>query len=369
MNVPKTSRIKPSQPAQTAEKLSLKQWCKKHLLAIVLIVSAIVIASVFIIALKAIKYDDSTTFTPQRKKPAPTKYYSALTGVQVANEAAIKQPVTGVMIENSPAARPQSGLKRAGVIYEAVAEGGITRFMALYQGEKPGIIGPVRSLRLYYLSWAAGYQASIAHVGGSANALAQVRNGGYRNLDQFFHGGSYWRATDRHAPHNVYTSGEKLDQLNTAKGYTISEFTSFQRANEKPAQEPNATSISISFSSALYSTSYSYDAASNSYIRSLAGAAHVDREEGQIAPKAVVALEVAAEARAHNSDGYEDIVTTGSGKAHVFQNGTVTEAVWSKTDINSPLKLQTAEGKDLPLNRGQTWIAAITPGRGSVTWQ
>ena len=65
--------------------------------------------------------------------------------MEIANEAAAKLPVTGVMIENSPAARPQSGLKKAGVVYEAVAEGGITRFLALYQGEKPALIGPVQA--------------------------------------------------------------------------------------------------------------------------------------------------------------------------------------------------------------------------------
>ena len=273
------------------------------------------------------------------------------------------------MIENSPAARPQSGLKKAGVVYEAVAEGGITRFLALYQGEKPALIGPVRSLRLYYLSWAAPYQASIAHVGGSPNALSQVRNGNYRDIDQFFNDGSYWRSRDRYAPHNVYTSGEKLDQLNSAKGYNNSEFTSFARTDGKTVESPNATSVNINLSGSLYNTSYTYDKASNSYLRSMAGAPHTDREDGQIAPNTVVAMEVGVEARAQNYDGYEDVKTTGSGKAYIFQNGTVATATWSKVDINSPLKLTDESGKDVALNRGQTWIAAFTPGRGSVSWQ
>ena len=107
------------------------------------------------------------------------------------------------MIENSPDARPQSGLKAAGVVYEAIAEGGITRFMALYQTSKPELIGPVRSLRMYYLDWFAPYSASIAHVGGSLNALTEARSGKYRDLDQFFNSQTYWRASDRYAPHNV----------------------------------------------------------------------------------------------------------------------------------------------------------------------
>src|SRR5690606_9454884 len=90
----------------------------------------------------------ATTLEP---KPEPIKYYSPLTGELVANESDQTAPVTAVMIENSPDARPQSGLKDAGVVYEAIAEGGITRFLAIYQNKKPELIGPVRSLRMYYV--------------------------------------------------------------------------------------------------------------------------------------------------------------------------------------------------------------------------
>lgn len=364
----KATKPRPNSTEKTPkEKLTPKQWFKKHLLAILLIVFAMVIAGVFVVAITSVKFDSrSISFQP---KPKPKKYYSALTGVEVADEAATKQPVTGVMIENSPDARPQSGLKDAGMVYEAVAEGGITRFIALYQGSKPALIGPVRSLRLYYLGWAAPYQASIAHVGGSPNALNEVRNGAYRDIDQFFNAGSYWRAADRYAPHNVYTSGERLDQLNSSKGHAKSEFTGFKRTDGKPAETLTASSVTINFSSALYSTSYAYDKGSNSYVRSLAGAAHTDREAGQIAPKVVVALEVGALARSGNSDGYEDLQTVGNGKAYIFQNGTVTEATWSRDSFRSELKLQDAESKDIALNRGQTWVAAFTPGRGGIAWQ
>ncbi len=315
------------------------------------------------------------------KKQAPKKYYSPLTGLPVANQAATTQPVTAVMIENSPSARPQSGLKKAGVVYEAVAEGGITRFLAVYQHDKPALIGPVRSLRLYYLSWGAQYQASIAHVGGSPNALAEVRNGNYRDIDQFFNAGSYWRANDRRAPHNMYTSGERLDQLNAAKGYKESVFQSFTRQDPKPVTPestkkqtkqpaaPTANQITINLSSNLYNTSYVYDKAANTYVRAMAGAPHTDREEGQIAPHVVVVLEAPIERRAGTADAYEDVVTTGTGKAHVFQNGTVVEATWRKEGMSQPLTLVDAANKPVALNRGQTWIATITPGRGGVSWQ
>lgn len=340
-------------------------WAKKHWLPIALISLAVVLAGGFMtlaLTIEPEKIEVSKITKPKEKE----KFYSPLTGLEVSDKAATEQAVTGVMVENSPDARPQSGLKDAGIVYEATAEGGITRFMVLYQQNKPELIGPVRSLRIYYLDWAAPYQASIAHVGGSANALETVRSS-YRDIDQFFNAGTYWRASDRYAPHNVYTSGAKLDELNTAKGYTSSKFTGFQRADGKPAAEPTATSVTVNFSSPLYATGYTYNATTNSYDRSLAGSPHTDREKGQLSPNSVVVIRVGSQTRG-GPDGYEDLVTSGSGQAYVFQNGTVTEATWQKADRDTELSIIDANGQAVRLNRGQTWVGAITD-RGSVSWQ
>lgn len=315
------------------------------------------------------KVDTGETKAQSLAKPKPVvKYYSPLTGKEVASEAATTQAVTAIMIENSPDARPQSGLKDAGVVYEAIAEGGITRFLALYQQDKPALIGPVRSLRLYYVDWLAPYNASVAHVGGSLFALQEIRNGKYRDIDQFFNSGSYWRASDRYAPHNVYTSFEKLDALNAAKGYTTSTFTGFKRTDGKASTTPNASSISIGVSGPLYASSYTYDSASNTYARSQAGAAHLDRESGQITPSVVVALKVTM--TKIMEDGYrEQITTSGSGEAVIFQNGTALTATWQKADRSSQLTFFDQQGKEIELSRGQTWITAVPNSGGSVSWQ
>lgn len=298
-------------------------------------------------------------------KPKPVvKYYSPLTGKQVGDEAATKQSVTAVMIENSPDARPQSGLKEAGIVFEAVAEGGITRFAALYQEDKPKIIGPVRSLRPYYLDWVAGFDASIAHVGGSPEALREVRNGKYRDIDQFFNAGAYWRSTDRYAPHNVYTNSKRLDALNKQKGYKSSTFTGFAREEGKAVAEPDASKITVSLSGPLYDTGYAYNAKTNTYARSLAGVAHNDREKGQITPSVVVALKV------NQATGYyRNIKTISSGEAIIFQNGTAIKATWSKESRKGPLQFKDTDGNDVALNRGQTWIVAVGNGQGNISWQ
>ena len=304
---------------------------------------------------------------PRPQPPKPVVYYSELTGMPVPSQAAATQAVTAIMIENSPDARPQSGLKQAGMVYEAIAEGGITRFLTLHQEDKPQLIGPVRSIRPYYIDWLTPYQASVAHVGGSPDALARVRNGSYRDIDQFFNSNYYWRATDRYAPHNVYTSFTKLDALNQSKGYTSSIFKGFSRTDAAPAATPTATSIAINFSGPWYNTTYTYDKASNSYLRSEGGAPHMDREDGQLAPHVVIAMKVDENL---DADGYhEDITAIGSGEAVIFQNGTATTVTWHKPDAATGITFTDASGKDVPLVRGQTWIAAIPNGKGSVSWQ
>lgn len=350
----------------------LRPWIKSHKKATYLIAGLVlVLISAGVFALVNQKPGEQPK--PAAKAPAPppkpVTHYSLLTGEQVENESASTAPVTAIMIENSPDARPQSGLKDAGIVYEAIAEGGITRFLALYQNKKPDLIGPVRSLRMYYVDWLAPYNASVAHVGGSLNALNEVRNGNYRDIDQFFNPGTYWRATDRYAPHNVYTSFKNLDELNAAKGYTESKFTGFPRADGTAAEQPTANTISINFSSPLYNTTYAYDKANNHYVRSLGGVAHADREAGQITPSTVIALRVTM----HRvmEDGYrEQINTIGSGTAVLFQNGLAEEVTWHKPDRAAPLRITNGAGQDIPLNRGQTWIAAVpTSGSGGISWQ
>lgn len=350
---------------------NLIRWLRQHH-KVVLIVSGVILvlaagAITFIVLTQKPATKTSTVKVAKKANPA-IKYYSPLTGKQIADEAAITQPVTGVMIENSPDARPQSGLKDSGVVFEAIAEGGITRFLVLYQQEKPQLIGPVRSLRLYDVDWLAAFNAGIAHVGGSAAALAEIRNGSYRDLDQFFNSGSYWRASNRYAPHNVYTSFEKLDALNSSKGYTSSTFTGFSRTDGKPSKTPDATSVDITISSYLYNSSYTYDSTTNTYARSQAGAPHMDNESGQITPSVVIALRV-DETTVMEDGNRENINTIGSGSAVIFQNGVAINATWHKASKLEQITFTDAAGLDIPLVRGQTWIAAVPNGDGAVSWK
>jgi hypothetical protein len=294
--------------------------------------------------------------------PKPTTEASRLTGLEV-DPALNKRPVTGVMIENSPEARPQSGLTSAGVVFEAIAEGGITRFLALFQDTQPDYIGPVRSVRPYYLDWVQGFDAPIAHAGGSADGLAKLKRDKVKDLDQFANGKYYQRVSSRYAPHNLYTSSAKLDALEASKGFTSSTFDGFARKADSKVATPTAKTIDLSISGYYYNPHYAYDAATNTYKRSMQGKPHVDEKTGvQIAPKVVIANIM--QFRIIDRDGHSGYNTIGSGKSYIFQDGTVTIGTWEKTSSRAQMVFRDSAGAILKLNAGQTWIAAVSNQSG-----
>lgn len=297
---------------------------------------------------------------PAAVAPLPTTVASTLDGLQV-DPSVNQRPVTAVMIENSLDARPQSGLNQAGVVFEAIAEGGITRFMALYQDQTPSYIGPVRSVRPYYLEWLLGFDAAVAHVGGSPEAIADIAAWHVKNLDQEYNGSYYQRITSRVAPHNAYTSMANLNALEAKLGYGAANYTGFARKADAPSKTPTATSIDFDISSYDYNPHYDYDAATNSYLRSEAGKPHlvVDQNgaEAQIAPKVVIALIMPV---GLESDGlHMQYGTIGSGTMYVFQDGTVEQGTWAKASNASQFVFKDTSGNIIKLNAGQTWITAL----------
>lgn len=296
----------------------------------------------------------------QTEKPVPTTVASTLSGLQV-DPTINTRPVVGVMIENSTDARPQSGLDSAGVVFEAVAEGGITRFLTLFQDKNPAYLGPVRSVRPYYIQWAMGFDAGIAHVGGSPEALQDLKDWKAKDLDQFTNGAYFHRITARVAPHNVYTSMDQLFDLSNKKGYSTSTFTGFPRKTPKVSATPTAKTIDLTISSSAFNVHYDFEAATNTYLRSEGGAPHIVIDEAgaatQLHPNVVVALVMS---QGIESDGiHTTYASIGSGQAYVFQDGTVTAATWKKNSQSDQLSLVDSAGAPVKLNPGQTWLTAV----------
>ncbi len=289
----------------------------------------------------------------ERNDDKPIIYRSQLTGVETEKDLA-ERPVLGVMIENSNEARPQTGLDSAGIVFETVAEGGITRYLALFQEDQPAEVGPVRSIRSYFLNWAMGFDASIAHVGGSADALALVDERNAKSLNQFQYPAPYHRVTNRVAPHNMYASTDDLRDLQKELGYNKSSFTDIPRSDDSPSAQPNAEKITINFSSSPYLVEFRYDQPTNSYTRYLAGKPHIDAETNQpITVKNVIVLKMPT----------NQIEALGEGEALIFKNGTVQSGEWKQTSYKQRIQLTDIQGSQIPLNRGDSWFAGVPAGR------
>lgn len=305
--------------------------------------------------------------------PATTTKPSALTGVLVEPDVA-KKPVMASIIENMAGrggARPQSGLSSAGVVYEALAEGGITRYLALWQADTPQDIGPVRSLRPVFFYSAMEYGAPTAHAGGSTDGLALARDPTFKNVEALANG-PFRRLTSRIAPHNLYVYGQKYAELVAGRGWgDVPNFTPWNRKDDTPAQSPNATLITANFSGPDYRAVFRYSASTNSYLREVGGQLDTDAAANnqQINPKVVVIIKATAVAgKQQNGKPKTDIDIIGQGAGYIFQDGTITQITWVKKSATDRMQFLDSVGAPVALNRGQTWVS-IVPSTLPPTWQ
>ncbi|HEX7260145.1 MAG TPA: DUF3048 domain-containing protein [Candidatus Saccharimonadia bacterium] len=305
----------------------------------------------------------STAKVPKKKPPVPTTKASPLTGVEL-EPALADRAIRAIVIENHPESRPQSGLSQAGVVYEALAEGGITRFLAFYVEGQPPSIGPVRSLRPYFNDWALEYNSPIAHAGGSAEALSQVGPLNVKSMNALGGGVNqfFTRASDRYAPHNLYTSSEGMDRLVESRGYAHpAQFTPNPRKKDQPLATPAHGVIGINYSYTGFQVEFRYNKDCNCYDRFMAGAPHIDRNTGaQIQVKNVVAQYMSVR---YDATGHAILGILGSNKVLVFRDGGVIEGTWAKASYPERTKLVDTAGKEIPLNKGNTWFSIVPEDR------
>lgn len=286
----------------------------------------------------------------------PQAFHSQLTGIEVDADTA-KHPILGVMIENHPASRPQIGLDDAGIVFETVTEGGITRYLGLYQENMPKKFGPIRSVRSYFLDWAMGFDASIAHVGGSANALTLIDSRGTKSLSQLKYPDPYTRINTREAPHNMYASSDLLQNLQQRLGHKTAKFNEIPRSSDGPSQNPEVTSIKIDYSSPEYAVEFRYQKNNNTYIRYLNEKPDIDA----VTKKPITLNNLIAITMPSNI-----IQPIGSGEALVFKDGNVKTANWRQSSYKERITLTDIQGNEMSLNRGDTWFAVL-PSTGSVS--
>lgn len=309
-----------------------------------------------------------------------------------------KRRPLGIMIENHKDSRPQSGLSSADTVYEAVAEGGITRFLTVFYCKDVAYAGPVRSARIYFIKLLQGYgnYPLYAHVGGAntagpADALGEIRDlewGSYNDLNQFsvpfpYFWRDYERLPGRVTEHTVYTSTTKLWEYAASKRKLTNKdddgkewsdnFTAWKFIDDAKKDERGSTNnISFSFWNSFasdYAVVWSYDIETNSYKRTNGGESHIDKNTGkQLSAKNVI---IVFTKESSANDGYPGghilYKLVGSGDGLIFQNGNVIKISWQKSDEESSLKFYNQSGKEVELVRGLDWVE-ILPTGNKVTY-
>ena len=321
---------------------------------------------------------DVTSTDEQGTKDQPCPLNGAMYTKGRKDQWTKRRPLA-IMVENHVDARPISGLSRADIVYEAVAEGGITRFMGVFLCQDSGDIAPVRSARTYFIDWLSEYSAAYAHVGGAntpgpANALGQIKDYGIDDMDQFGLGfPTYWRGTEKLAPHNVHTTTKKLWEAadkrnfgptddkgnNWDKGFITWKFKDDAADTARGDQKPIVVPFWVQADD--YTVTWQYDKVTNTYKRYHGTVAQIDPVTNEnLAPKNVV---VQLEPEKQAGDGYPDghllYNTIGSGNALFFQDGKVTKGKWTKTIRTARSKYTDLQGMEIQFNRGLIWIQTI----------
>ena len=295
-------------------------------------------------------------------------YTYPLTGVPT-EELVTERPIV-VMVENSPAARPQTGLHEADLVYEVLAEGDITRFIAVYHSVKSEEIGPVRSIRPYFVQLGWALDGILVHAGWSQEAMNLMAKHKLNHLDQVYGDHDfYWRDKSRKAPHNLYTSTELVRKGAEARKFRDEwekqPILTFAGADAgEPAGDP-APSVTIPYIGG-YTVGYTYDEAAKTYLRSMKGEPHNDKKTGERLTATNVMI-VEAKHRIVDSVGRREVDVFGPGKGFLLQGGKKREIVWELQD--GLIRAYEKEGDllDIALLPGKTWIQ-IVPDAGRVTF-
>ena len=271
-------------------------------------------------------------------------------GVLVERESEkIKRPVA-IIIDNSADGQPFQGPKEARLIYETIAEGNITRILAIYDGGAlPEIVGPVRSVRPYFASWASEVNAILVHVGGSPDGLKAVE--GYDHINEFYDGRFFSRDSKRVPPHSIFTSSKLLRESFEEKRFApTTTFEMWSYADVIP-QTAGALNIDVNFSINEYNVRWEYNDTIRVYERSRNGI-----KENLFADSIVV---MTVPTKVVDRELRRNLALLGEGRAWIFTRGGVTVGKWVKKSLGDRTQFINSDGTLIPLAPGITWVEVI----------
>lgn len=267
-----------------------------------------------------------------------------------------------IMIDNAAPSRPQSGLDRANVVYEVLAEGGITRFMAVYATVEAENVGPVRSARPYFITKAMEHSSIYVHAGESPDAAIFIREERIDDINELIHFQPFWRTRNRTAPHNLYTSTVLLREEAKKLGYVEMinrDAFQFETDRNQVLTGLDVNKIDIQYHP-NYTVSYQYVPESQNYIRFMNGQPHVDAVTGrQLEIKNIIIQN--SDRKVLDEEGRLAIDFNGEGDGMIIFNGKSEEITWVKNSLNSRTLFYNKDRERLAVHPGNVWIQVIHP--------
>ncbi len=298
------------------------------------------------------------------EKPETSSVYP-LTGIGTNENT--NQRAIAVMVNNHTKARPQSGLSKADIVYELLAEGEVTRFLAVYQSEMPERVGPIRSARNYYVELAKGFNSIYIAHGYSPEAQQMLASGYVDNLNgQQYDGTLFKRSSERRAPHNSYISYESIEKGANDKDYDLTgapkAFTFLNEKEVKGLQGESITKANINYGSIAYNVKFEYDEQDGKYTRYSNGEQTVDAETSKpVTVDNVFIIETTHQIV--DNKGRRDIDLQSGGKGYLLQKGKLKKIEWAN---KSGRIVPMLNGKEIGLVPGRTWVNII-PNQPGLT--
>lgn len=333
---------------------------KKIIIAIVIIVALIASLTIYLCFFKKgkvepIKKESKTEQKKQEPKPQPK--------LKIVNEESKTRPYAVMINNNSRAWANHAGLNDAYIVYEMIAEGGITRMMALFKDQTTERIGSVRSSRHYFLDYALENDAIYVHFGWSPQAQSDIPALGINNINGIYDGAGFWR--DRTLgvayEHTAYTNIEKVAAIAKSRGYTrdtnkelLLNYSIKEIGLEKIEGAIIANSVTIPYSQ-THTTSYQYNPETKMYLRAMNGYAHLDGvTKQQYTTKNIIIQKV----RNYSIDSYgrQTLNNIGNGTGYYITNGYAIPITWSKASRSAQTKYQYQDGTEITVNDGNTFI-------------
>lgn len=377
------------------KKFAIKKWFKFDEISYLYALSGIVfLAAFFLLIWFGYGYIKSKFTGDNIVDPTPEEqthegkvcdYPRILDGVCVEKTDDVKPNIIIVMLDNHMDARPQNDLAEASIVYEAPVEGNFTRFMAVYPIDAEAKkAGPVRSARPYFLDWVSEYgEAMYMHVGGSPEALEEIKTYGIFDMNEFYRGWYFWRDNNRYAPHNTYTSSllwnkaweDYSSVVSTGSQQAGSEqvsaeeesvYEGWQFGGVEACAENCINEITVTFSPVIFAAEWKYNSSTEKYARYQSGYVHKDADGDEIAADNIIIQRV--DTTVLDEVGRLRMETLGSGEALIFTAGNMIQGEWKKAEREARTRFYDSEGKEVILRGGKTWVEVVN-GRGKVNYE